>query len=444
MRRSPLFVALLLAFAPPLVGVTQATDTEQSAAATPLPEPLNLDFALSLAESAHPDVVAATAQTAIAAAQRDSASSAYGIQAGIQAEATLIEPSASALDQSRNDSQASLVVSKRFYDFGHTRSQVAAAAAALNGSQLRYSDTLGQRSLTILERYLAVLRADLRFRVEDEAMAIAYVRVDRARDQHELGQISEISLLAAETRYQEARSARIAAQAQQRVTRVALAAALNRPGELSSNLEEPALDILATQPPALDAVMVQVLQENPVLRALRAESEAARERLQAARAVDRPVISGRAEASEYQRDSRSNDPWAVGLQLEVPLYSGGRSSAERARARAEKTRSEAQLARAELELREQAQALWEEIEVLRASRDEVQTRIDYRELYLDRSRALYEMEVNSDLGDALVVSSQARLRQAELEYQLLLAWARLNVLRGQALFATATQEDDTP
>jgi len=80
------------------------------------------------------------------------------------------------------------------------------------------------------------------------------------------------------------------------------------------------------------------------------------------------------------------------VQVEIPLYTGGRSTASAPRRRAELTRSEAELARAELELRQGAQSLWEEIEVLRASRDEARTRVDYRELYLDRSRTLYEME----------------------------------------------------
>ena len=418
---------------------------EAEAAVAALPEPLSLDYALSLANEAHPDLQAAAAETDIAQAQRDRARAAYGINASVNAAAIWIEPADYAFDQSRNDSQASLVLSKRLYDFGRTRANVAAADAALSGSQLRYTDTQSQRRLAILERYLDVLLADLRFRVEDEAMAIAYVRVDRTRDQHELGQISEIVLLAAETLYQETRSARYAAQAQQRISRVALAETLNRPGQLSSTLEEPTLDAITAEPPALKSLVAEVLQVNPRLRALRAETEAARERMQAARAVDRPVITGHAEASEYQRQTGDADPWSVGVQLEVPLYSGGRGSAERAQARAEFTRSEAELARAELELRQGAQSLWESIEVLRASREEAQTRIDYRELYLDRSRTLYEMEVNSDLGDAMVVSSQARLRQAELEYQMLLDWARLNALRGRPLFTAASaKEDDAP
>lgn len=413
-----------------------------------LPEPLTLDYALSLVDAQHPDLLAAAADTDIARAQRDRAASAYGVNAGLNAEAMWIEPAERSFDQSQNDSSASLYLSKRLYDFGRTRANIAAADAQLNSQLLQYTDAQQQHQLTILERYLDVLRADLEFRVQDEVMAIAYVQMDRARDRQELGQVSDIERLAAETLYQEARSARYLAQAEQRTRRVRLAEALNRPGQLSSALAEPDLQIVGIEPPDLADLSAEVLQNNSYLQALRAGTEAARERLQASRALDRPIITGRAEANEYERHTGSSDPWSVGVQLEVPLYTGGRSSAERALARAELQRSKAELARAELTLRQDVQSLWEEINVLRAGREEMRTRMDYRELYLDRSRALYEMEVRTDLGDAMIVSSQARQRQAELEYQLLLNWARLNALRGQPLFAAvsipADQEGGMP
>jgi outer membrane protein TolC len=413
-----------------------------------LPEPLTLDYALSLVDARHPDLLAAAADTDIARAQRDRAASAYGVNAGLNAEAMWIEPAERSFDQSQNDSSASLYLSKRLYDFGRTRANIAAADAQLNSQLLQYTDAQQQHQLTILERYLDVLRADLEFRVQDEVMAIAYVQMDRARDRQELGQVSDIERLAAETLYQEARSARYQAQAEQRTRRVRLAEALNRPGQLSSALAEPDLQIVGIEPPDLADLSAEVLQNNSYLQALRAGTEAARERLQASRALDRPIITGRAEANEYERHTGSSDPWSVGVQLEVPLYTGGRSSAERALARAELQRSKAELARAELTLRQDVQSLWEEINVLRAGREEMRTRMDYRELYLDRSRTLYEMEVRTDLGDAMIVSSQARQRQAELEYHLLLNWARLNALRGQPLFAAvsipADQEGSMP
>lgn len=401
----------------------------------PLPEPLTLEYALGLADAPHPHLLAAVAERDAALARRDLAASTYGINAGVNAEATWSEPAERAFDQSYNDSQAGVYVRKRLYDFGRTRGLVAAAEAQLTGQELRFADARLQRGLDILDSYLNVLLADLRFRVHDEAMAIAYVRLDRANDRHELGQISDIDRFEADTLYQETRSARFLAQAAQRTARVRLAEALNRPGQLSGTLAEPDLGIADREPPELETLIAEVLQDSPRVLSLRAETEAARERIQAARALERPILSGRAEANEYQRQTGDTYPWAVGLQVEVPLFTGGRGAAERAQARAELARSEAELARAQQELRQTVQSLWEEIRVLRASRDETRTREEYRELYLDRSRSLYELEVNSDLGDSMVRSSEARLRQAELDYRLLLNWGRLNVLRGRELFA---------
>lgn len=398
-----------------------------------LPEPLTLEHALSLADDPHPDLLAAAADRDVARAERDLAASATGLNASVNAQAKWIEPSEFAFDQSHNDSQAHLRVRKRLYDFGHTRASVAAAEALLDSRQLRYADARQQRRLDILERYLDVLLADLEFRVQDEAMAIAFVRLDRIRDQHELRQVSDVELLDSETRYEETRSARYRAQARQRTARVRLAEALHRPGQLSNTLAEPDLGRIAVEPPPLEDLVAEVLQANPRIQALRAEAESARERLQAARAADRPVLLGAAEASEYARKTGSTDPWSIGLELEVPLYTGGRSGAERARARALLRRTEADIAAAELELRQDVQALWEEINILRAGRDEARTRVEFRELFLDRSRALYEMEAETNLGDAMVFSTEARLREAQLDYQLLLNWARLDLLRGRTV-----------
>lgn len=445
-RAAPL-APMLLAWALMLASVQAADRIADGAApesAQPLPEPLTLEHALSLADAPHPVLLAATAARDAAAAERDLAAAAYGLNAGLNGAAVWSEPADRAFDQSYNDGRAGVYLRKRLYDFGRTRGQVAAASAQLGGSESQLADTRLQRRLDILENYLNVLLADLRFRVQDEAMAIAYVRLDRANDRHELGQISDVDHLAIDTRYQETRSARLLAQAEQRTARVRLAAALNRPGQLSAELAEPDLRAALEDLPEFDALLAQVLQSNPRLAALRARTEAARARLQAARAAERPILSGLAQANEYQRQTGDSSPWAVGVELEVPLYTGGRGAAERARARAELAGGEAELARAQSELRQTVHALWEEIQVLRAGRDETRTRLDYRELHLDRSRALYEMEFNADLGDAMVESSAARLHQAELDYRLLLSRARLDALRGRELFAAGAGEENAP
>jgi hypothetical protein len=61
--------------------------------------------------------------------------------------------------------------------------------------------------------------------------------------------------------------------------------------------------------------------------------------------------------------------------------------------------------------------------------------LDYRDLYLDRSRALYEMEVKTDLGDSMVEVSEARLKFAKVKFNTALTWARLDALIGNEVYA---------
>ena len=138
---------------------------------------------------------------------------------------------------------------------------------------------------------------------------------------------------------------------------------------------------------------------------------------------------------------------AAGLVLELPLYTGGAKDAELAKAWAEVRERRASIARQELELRQAVLDLWLEISSLRARLEELDSLGRYRDLYLDRSRALYELEVTADLGDAMVGTSDHRLQQARAEYDIALAWAHLDALTGRLLQApnqTDPEQEETP
>jgi len=83
--------------------------------------------------------------------------------------------------------------------------------------------------------------------------------------------------------------------------------------------------------------------------------------------------------------------------------------------------------------------LVQELENLKVERNAAKVRTNYRDLYLDRSRALYELEVNSDLGDAMTRVTEAQWLAAQVEFRLALAWARLDALTGD-LIQPSTQE----
>jgi outer membrane protein TolC len=335
------------------------------------------------------------------------------------------------LDQGNDDSQAHLVLRKRLYDFGRSANAAEAAGLDSEGSRLLYEDALNQQRINIMLRYFDVLLADMRFIRNNEHMSIAYVQLDRARKRQELGQRSDIEILELEQVYQEVRRNLYSARADQRRMRARLANAINRPGELSADVAEPDLPMLKRQIPEVEDLQKEAIDFNPALRALQLRVKAAEARLAEARAGARPVLDSELRASEYQRELGSYNDFQALLRLDIPLWTGGSVDADMAKRQAELMAIRAEYRAQKMAVEQAVLEAWQDLDTLRVEVDEKTAMQDYRELYLDRSRTIYELEVKTDLGDSMVQVSDARLKMAETRYKIALTWARLDALLGK-------------
>ena len=408
--------------------------------ADPLPQPLSLGQALQLVDEEHPAIMQAVAREAAAEAELLAEESDDDLWVTLEGRLKYLEPAELSNFQDNNDSRLDLWVEKRLYDFGYTEARQASARASLDAAKWSGLNERQRQQLRVMQAFLDVLLADLEYVRDNEAVAIAYVRFDRFRNQAELGKLSDVDLLEKQALYEKILSRRTATEARQRSTRLQLALALNRPGEIPADLvSPPAPDMDAVLPPQ-ETLAEKVLQNNTGLRALRQKITAAEQKLAAAGKRYGPVIRGELGAHGYARETRSTEPFSAALVLEMPLYSGGRDDAETARARAELMENQALKAKLELELRQQVLELWLEQNTLRRRLKELRVREEYRDLYLDRSRTLYELERTSDLGDAMVQVSAVRLELAKLQYQWMLNDMRLKVLTGEWLLQREGQE----
>ncbi|WP_457668131.1 TolC family protein [Thiolapillus sp.] len=411
-----------------LTGVVLLFTTVQ---ADSLPQPLSLRQALQLVDEEHPAIRQAVAKEASAEAELLAEESDDDLRVTLEGRLKYLEPAELSKFQENNDSRLDLWVEKRLYDFGYTEARQASARASLDAARWSGLNARQRQQLRVMQAFLDVLLADLEYVRDNEAVAIAYVRFDRFRNQAELGKLSDVDLLEKQALYEKVLTRRTATEARQRSTRLKLALALNRPGDIPADLvEPPAPDMDAPLPPQ-EELAEKVLRNNAGLKALAQKITAAQQKLAAAGKRYGPVLRGELGAHGYARETRSTEPFSAALVLEMPLYSGGRDDAETARARAELMENQAQKARLELELRQQVLELWLEQNTLRRKMKELQVREEYRDLYLDRSRTLYELERTSDLGDAMVQVSAVRLELAKLQYQWLLNDMRLKVLTGE-------------
>jgi outer membrane protein TolC len=420
LRMSNRFLFLLL------VPVLAWADTE------PLPEPLSLEFALSQASSEHPQLQIVAAELERARAEQLQAQADTGFEATLSARLRWIGPQPVSIDQSPDDHRLSLSVNKPLYDFGRSAAKEQASRALMQGREFDLQDGLTQHRIAIMAAFFDVLLADQAYARDTEEMSMTYIRFDRAQQRNELGQLSDIEVMETRSLFQASRFRQAQSVAAQRTTRAYLANLLNRPEHLPSELQAPLLDLSKRKiPDDIDAWLAELEQGNTLLLSMKAQQQSAKAQLDLALADDNPRLNGRVEVSEYTRDFGGNDIWRAGVSLEVPLFTGGRSGALQAVQRAELRKAAANYEQLRRSLRQRLLEVWTELQTLKVTQQRLIAERDFRELYLDRSRARYDLEVATDFGDSMVFMSALRHRMMTMAFSTALAWARVDAMLGR-------------
>jgi len=411
---------------------------------TPLPEPLTLEAALAVDLNLHPSIASQVARHSLAKAERGQAAAQDDATLDLGLEGRWSEPSDLASYDQHNDSRASLVLQKTLHDFGRTGYAVDAGDSLIQAEERRLQLSKQEQKMAVMADYFEVILSDLDFAKENEIMATAFVDFDRALDRNEIGEVSEIDLLALESIYQEQLMVRRRAENEQRNTRQRLALTLNRPGELSSDVLPPDLPGIDNPVPDYKELLTEVEKNNPQLAALKLQLQALEDQRRSVRAEKNPRLFLHLEATEYERETASRDPYFAGLGLDVPLYRGQRTRSDTAVMEAKINALKADITVKQFELRRTLLETWQAINTLQAQREQAAIRSDYRDLYLDRSRAQYELEIKTDLGDAMGEQSAARLFSARTDYQLALAKEKLVLLTGNQSYSALAAAQAKP
>ena len=337
--------------------------------------------------------------------------------------------------QWKSDNQARLTARYPLLDAGRSGERIRAAQSDLEARNTLFVAQRDQRRYEVMQRFFAVLLADLQFTADNENMAVQYVNFDQSRDKLQQGQISRVDLAEAESRYQDSMLTRNASQLQQRITRARLAESMNQPGKLADDLADPPLDSL-WQRKLPDVAELQQLaeQHNPRLQALQQQLQAEEARMASVRADYKPQLDVELQAADYARPAVTRDNLSAGVLLTIPLWQGRREDARLAREQAQWQKLQAQRARLLMDIQQGVLETALQIEQLQGTaRGAVQKLADYRDLALERSRGLYELELKTNLGTSMVEVMHATVRGKKVQYELALAWERLRDLTGVEL-----------
>jgi outer membrane protein TolC len=394
---------------------------------------LTLEAALATAESGHPDLLLAQAERDGALADQHIANSQQDASVNFEGILRSGRPTFGGQDVA-SDNSVRLLARKTLYDFGRSSNAELAAQYELNAREADLTTVLDNRRLEIMARYFDVLLADMQYTVDNELMSVYYVNFDQGKDRLAQGQISSVELAELESRYRDTLEKRNASAQRQRIARALLANAMNRPGDLPGDLEDPKLPGNQRALPDYQALLPTLLDNNSRLHAQLEMLAASQKRLESLRAERSPTLDAEVQAADYSRPSTTRDNFSAGLILSWPLYQGNRPDSRIAREMAQFNKLQANTDKLKMEL---TQALLETcleiIQLQSTARGTAQKNTEYRDLQLERSRGLYELEMKSNLGTSMVETSDARLRARRNEYQLALSFARLEALLGSPL-----------
>nr|MDA3869508.1 TolC family protein [Gammaproteobacteria bacterium] len=335
----------------------------------------------------------------------------------------------------RNEDQdynlAALHMGLPLYDFGRTAASEQAWSLDAKANEYRLESIEQQFRLDLMHAYFNVLLAEVRYRVENEAMAIAYVTLDKIREAHELGLASDTELYENEENYQKVLLKRQRARTDLRRLPMLLVNAMGRTDAILPDLTLPEL----TGPPEtlleLDDYLRLAFDTNPDILAAKQAYDASQYRVESAQAGARPVIRADAwvgQLSSYPEEREGH--WQAQVSIDFPLYDGGLSKSRVDRERAQRLETRAGVFEIVQQIREKIMNLYFQLELLAVEKQAVkasQTAADYN---LDYKRAIYENELQTDLGNAMVRITQTDYDALEFNLKRALLWAKMQALTG--------------
>jgi outer membrane protein/protease secretion system outer membrane protein len=152
--------------------------------------------------------------------------------------------------------------------------------------------------------------------------------VDAAKKGLSAGSGTRTDIDDAQSRLDMAMAQELEARQNQDLTRRQLQLLVNQPVMAIAKLNVPALKLNSPQPASLDDWTVKAEQNSPEIKALQARLEAARQEVKKAQAGHFPTLDAVAQWSNNGSENitRINSRYenkSIGLQLNVPIYSGG-------------------------------------------------------------------------------------------------------------------------
>ena len=336
-----------------------------------------------------------------------------------------------------------LDVSQSIWDGGRTRSVVAEARSARTLAEIDERARRAQAVLEVTEAYYDAVLATKLVAIGEASLALAQRTFDYARLGFEQGSTAEFDMVRAEVTRDNQRTSLVRLRADRELAgtrlRQLLGLQLDRPIVLTSDLAAGDASRLAHG----TAGVAEAATWLPIARA-RANVEASRARISRARSERWPQVSAFTSFGlvDYPQELWPDSEWrrnlTIGVNLDVPLFTGFRRTAQIRAARADRRAAEALLAEATEQTAVAERRSASDVGVARASlaANVRSAQLARRAYQIAEVRYSQGVSTYLELADARIALDQAQINQASAARDLQVARVRVALLPALPLVTT--------
>ncbi|WP_428086236.1 TolC family protein [Candidatus Thioglobus sp.] len=352
-------------------------------------------------------------------------------QYDIQATLDLELASRNSYQANTDNSHAFIYLKKTLYDqtleIGKDAQLSNVNDALLYFEQLQYDKTID-----VMRGFFDVVLADMNYQTSLEILAVAAVKEEQVKDDYDIQNASEVDLLEKQTTTQLSQIQRIKAESKQIQTRSELAQLLNISYEnRPDDVIRPAYKTLFTKKLLEFEHYQQRLTNNPKLKQLNQALLATNNQIAQEKNNLGMVISSNARLGEQAYQRNKNGKWRIGLNLSIPFGDDAEQDNKISQLQIQAKQKRISIQQYKQSLLGIALEYHLKLRSLRQIHKAVVIELDYRDLYLERARANYEMEIKSDIGDAMANYTNSERKLAENDFNYVITLKKLHHLIGE-------------
>jgi outer membrane protein TolC len=288
-----------------------------------------------------------------------------------------------------------------------------------------------KKKLEVLRAFFNIIIADMNYDYLMEDLAVFAVMENRIKDYIELEYYSEVELLERTSKTQEALVKMRSAENDKLISRAQLGMimGLDANEEIAEIIEPQFTNYLSPKLDIFKTWQDKILTGNTELQILSTQINNLKQNLGSEQTNYGIDVSLYSKIFHHQFESDKNGNYLAGLQLSIPLGAENRNTLDNLNI--EIKSRELTFNQQKNQILTKALELWLKAKNLVQQQKSLQVMLDYKDLYLERARANYELELKSDIGHSMTEYTKTEKLIKQNEFDIITTMQELHLLAGE-------------